>query len=139
MSGVQRARSTVPPLGCVAKRGARDSYLVEAGGVQSVKRLNEEVTRQEELTSAGGTNCDVWVGRWRRCCREGGGREEVYEEKVRLSLTTSTPLTWVFVGRVENASSVEGIGEGAQGSTLADCLHVVSNSYLLPRLLETRE
>ena len=138
MSGVQRVQSTVPPPRHVSKPRTQESQLVEVNEVPPVKRLNGEVTRQQELTSAGGTNCDVWLGRWKKCRRGWGGREEVYEEKVCSSLITSTLLTWIFIGRVESSSSAEGIGGGTQGLTFADRLHGFSNSCLLPRLLETR-
>ena len=116
MANLQRIQFTVQPSPPprITERAARESE------VPPVKRLDGEVMKQSKLPFAGGTNCEVWVGRWKEhsgAC----GREEAYEEKVglSLSLTTSTLLTKLFVGGLKSPSDVRATGEGSKGSAIA--------------------
>ena len=76
----------------------------------SVRRLDGEVTRLGDIAFDGGTHCEVWIGKWVKGGRMEGGEGDV--EKVRLRFV-STPLTWPFVGGLENASSTSVTREGA--------------------------
>ena len=111
----------------------QEDQLPGANEAPSVKRLDGEVTKLGEIAFAGGANCEIWVGRWKKG-GEGVGGEKVDGEKVDgekvdgdgdgdgekvcLSVTTSIPLTRFFIGSLENTSDTQVTGEGAQGSTL---------------------
>jgi len=95
----------------------QETRSVQANEVPPIKRLGGEVTRLGETPFAGGTYCEVWMGRWVKQGGEKGsgekiGREKVEVEKVSLSLTTSILLTVLFVGGLESTSN-GATGEGA--------------------------
>ena len=69
---------------------------VEANEAPPVKRLDGEVTRLEEIAFAGGTYCEVWVGRWEKRGGEVGG------EKVGLSFAVFVLLTFSLAGGLES-------------------------------------
>jgi len=98
---------------------------VEVNEAPTVKRLDGDVTRVEEVSIAGGLYCEVWEGRWERGSGEGISREKVGDkgvrgEKVSLSPTASILLIWLFVGGLESTPSTQVTREGTQGSTFAD-------------------
>jgi hypothetical protein len=126
VSDIQKLRFKEPLLRRTAEQKTQEP--AEINEAPSVKLLDGEVMRGGEIAFAGGTYCEVWIGRWKK---------EVGEEKVSLSPTTSTLPTRPFVGGLESASDTQGDREGAEGSAFADRLCAAS-LCLLPRSLETR-
>ena len=91
MSGSQKLRFKEP---LPYPNAGRESG--EANEAPPVKVLDKEVTRLEEIPFAGGTYCDLWVGRWvkevgaeKPGSGEAGG-EKTDGEKVNSSLIAST-------------------------------------------------
>lgn len=103
--GFQWPRFPEPPSRRTTEEGIQDPLPVEANEVPSIKRLDGEITRLEDIAFAGGTYCEVWVGRWVK------GSGEV--EKVSLSLTTVFLLIKLFLGSLESTSRTQVTGEGA--------------------------
>ena len=106
MPGIQKPRSSEPPLHRIPENETQDVQSAKANEVLPVRRLDEEVTRTGDVAFAGGTHCEIWTGQWAK-----GGDVE----KVRLRLITSTPLTWPFVGGLENTPNTSVTKEGAKG------------------------
>ena len=73
---------------------------VEGNEALHLRRLDGEVEKTGEKGAyAGGTDCEIFAGRWTRGGREGTGVEV---EEVSLSLTTSILLTGPFSGDPSN-------------------------------------
>ncbi|KAF9651706.1 kinase-like protein [Thelephora ganbajun] len=60
-----------PLLLRTTKPGTQESQLVETDEAPPVKRLDGEVTKLGDIAFAGGTHCEVWIGRWEK----GGGKK----------------------------------------------------------------
>jgi hypothetical protein len=106
MPDIQKSRSSKPPPHRTTRREIQGVQSTGPNETPPVKLLGGEVTRTGNLPLTGGTHCEVWTGQWVK----GGG-----VEKVRLRIIMSTPLTWPFVGGLENTSNTSVAREGAQG------------------------
>jgi hypothetical protein len=95
----------------------------EVNEAPPVKQLDGEITRLEEIPFAGGTYCEVWVGRWvkevgtekpggREAGREKTGGEKTDGEKVSFNLVTSILPTRLFVGGLESTPNNQIAREG---------------------------
>ena len=111
MPDIQKSRSSEPPPHRTAEHEIQDVQSTEPNEAPPVRRLDGEVTKRGDVALAGGTHCEVWVGEWVKGGRMEGGEGDV--EKVRLRLIMSTPLTWPFVGGLENTSSTSVVRESA--------------------------
>jgi hypothetical protein len=114
MAGAQKLRFNEP---LPHPNAGRESG--EANEAPPVKVLDKEVTRLEEIPFAGGTYCEVWVGRWvkevgadKPGSGEAGG-EKTDGEKVSSSLVTSIIPTRLFVGGLESTPNIQIAREGA--------------------------
>ena len=103
MPDIQTSRSSEPPLHRIAEHEIQNVQSTKANGVMPVRRLDGEVTKTDDVAFTAGPHCEIWRGQWVK-----GGDVE----KVRLRHFMSTPLTWPFVGGLENASSTSVIREG---------------------------
>ena len=92
------------------KHEIQDVQPSEPNEVLPVRRLDGEVTRTGDIAFTAGAHCEIWIGEWVK-----GGRMEGGVEKVRLRPILSTPLTWSFVGGLENTSSTSVARESAYG------------------------
>lgn len=99
----------------------------EGDELLTVKRLNGDVKKQGELAFAGGTSCEVWVGRWEKHGK-GIGREGEDVEKVSLNFTLSAPLIPLFAGRLESASNIPVTKEGARGLAFVNLTYIACSS-----------
>ena len=89
MADVQKVRFDEPLLRPTAKRGTRDSQLIDPNELPPVKRVDGEVVRTGDIPFSGGMHYDLWAGQWKKGAGEVGG---VGVEKVSLSLATPIPL-----------------------------------------------
>ena len=103
--GFQWPRFPEPPSRRTTEHETQDASSIEASEAPSIRRLDGEITRLEDIAFAGGTYCEVWVGRWVK----GGGEDE----KVSLSLNTSVLLIKLFLGSLESTSHTQVTREGA--------------------------
>ena len=104
MPDIQMSWSSEPPLHRIPDSEIQNVQSTKAKEVLPVRRLDGEVTKTDDVAFAAGPHCEIWRGQWVK------GRDV---EKVRLRLIMSTPLTWPFVGGLENASSISVTREGA--------------------------
>lgn len=88
-----------PPPRRTTEHEIKDIQPPEANEAPSIRRLDGEVTRLEEIAFAAGTYCEVWEGRWAK-----GGGEKAEVEKVSLNLTAFILLIRFFVGSLESTS-----------------------------------
>lgn len=103
--GFQWPQFPEPPPRRITEHETQDASPVEGNEPPPIRRLDGEITRLEDIAFAGGTYCEVWVGRWVK----GGGEDE----KVSLSLTTSVLLKKFFLGSLESTSHTQITREGA--------------------------
>ena len=104
MPDIQEPRPSTPPRRRTTEHEIRDVQLTRPNDTPPVGLLGGEVKRTGTLPLTGGTRFEVWTGQWVK-----GGDVK----KVRLRLIMSTPLTWPFVGGLENTSNTSVIREGA--------------------------
>ena len=80
---IQKSRPSRPAPHLTTEPETQDVQPTEPNETPSVRRLDGEVTRTEDLPFIGGTHCEVWTGQWVK-----GGDVE----KVRLRLIVNLCL-----------------------------------------------
>ena len=92
---IQKLRFDEPSRRPTVEGEPPESQPVESSEPPHIKRLDGRITRMGELAFAGGTYCEVWVGRWDKGGEE-AGREKGGAEKVSLSFAVSILLKTAF-------------------------------------------
>ena len=96
MPDIQKSRPSVPPPNQTTEHEVQGVQPPEPNEPPPFERLDGEFTKIGDEPFGAGPHCEVWKGQW-----ENGG----VVKKVRLRLIMSTPLTWPFVGGLENTSN----------------------------------